>query len=265
MTDLHSPSAATPLLQVDALSRSFGGIRAVDGISFSAGTQGITGLIGPNGAGKTTLFNLITGTTRPSAGSVRFQGESISGLSASAIARKGLGRTFQMTRVFPGYSTIENLYRAALLRQLPTPWSLLNPKSVRAGRRIAQAHAERALEQIGLQHVANTDAAALPYGQQKILGVGMALVTQPAMLLMDEPAAGLNAVETDTMSALIESVHASGVAVVLVEHDMNMVMRLCNRIVVLVNGRLLAEGDAASVRTDPRVIEAYLGADLENA
>jgi len=254
------------VLQVRNLSRAFGGIRAVDGVSFEAGGDGITGLIGPNGAGKTTMFNLITGTTRASSGEVAFQGERIERLSAPAIARKGLGRTFQMTHVFPGLSVLDNLYRAALFRQLPSPWSLVRPATVRQGRRQAFAQAEQALAMIGMESLANDDAGALAYGQQKILGVGMALTTQPSMLLMDEPAAGLNAVETDAMSALIERVHHSaGVSIVLVEHDMNMVMRLCSHLVVLVNGRLLASGPAATVRDNPQVIDAYLGADLENA
>lgn len=253
------------ILNVGHLSRSFGGIRAVDDVSFITQAGGITGVIGPNGAGKTTLFNLVSGATRPDSGSVVFGGESLVGLSASAIARRGLVRTFQMTTVFADHSVLDNLYRAAIFRQLPTPLSLLNPRSVARGRRQAAQAAEQVLEKIGMTLLADVDAASLAYGQQKILGVGMALTSQPRMLLMDEPAAGLNPSETVAMGDLIACVHDSGIEVVLVEHDMQLVMRLCHHIVVLVNGKKLTAGPAAEVRDDPRVIEAYLGADLENA
>ena len=253
-------------LKVEHISRAFGGIRAVDDVSFQTNGSGITGLIGPNGAGKTTLLNLIAGSTKAQSGRVLFAEEDITGRSAAAIARGGLCRTFQMTHVFPGLSVRENLYRSALLRQLPTPWSLLRPGIVRAGREQAMAHAQPTLGLLEMNHLADADAGALAYGLQKILGVGMALTTQPRMLLMDEPAAGLNPNETQEMTALIERIHReAGISVVLVEHDMKMVMRLCEQLVVLVNGCLLAAGSTESVRDNPAVIEAYLGADLENA
>lgn len=252
-------------LQVEGLSRAFGGIRAVDDVTFGIESGAITGVIGPNGAGKTTLFNLISGTVRPTAGRVLLEGEPITGLSAGAVARRGLVRTFQMTAVFAGCGVLQNLYRAALFRQFPTPLSLLNPAALVAGRKRATEAARSALDIIGMSALADVDAGGLAYGQQKILGVGMALAAQPRMLLMDEPAAGLNPVETVALGDLIARVHATGIDIVLVEHDMQMVMRLCERIVVLVNGRLLADGPANEVREDPRVIEAYLGADLENA
>lgn len=252
-------------LQVEGLSRAFGGIRAVDDVTFGIESGAITGVIGPNGAGKTTLFNLISGTARPTAGRVLLDGEPITGLSAGAVARRGLVRTFQMTAVFAGCGVLQNLYRAALFRQFPTPLSLLNPAVLVAGRKRAAEAARSALDIIGMSALADVDAGGLAYGQQKILGVGMALAAQPRMLLMDEPAAGLNPVETVALGDLIARVHATGIDIVLVEHDMQMVMRLCERIVVLVNGRLLADGPANEVREDPRVIEAYLGADLENA
>uniref|UniRef100_UPI00333F0083 ABC transporter ATP-binding protein n=1 Tax=Castellaniella defragrans TaxID=75697 RepID=UPI00333F0083 len=254
------------VLEVRGLSRAFGGIRAVDSVSFQTSASGITGLIGPNGAGKTTLLNLISGVTRAQSGNVLFRDEAITGMSAAAIARRGLCRTFQMTHVFPGQSVLGNLYRTALLRQLPTPRAWLMPARVRAGRRQAMAHAEAVLQLISMESQADADAGSLPYGLQKILGVGMALSTQPGMLLMDEPAAGLNPNETVEMTALIERIHHdAGIAIVLVEHDMKMVMRLCSELVVLVNGRLLANGPADAVRQDPAVIDAYLGADIENA
>lgn len=252
-------------LRIEGLSRFYGGIRAVEDVTFGTERGAITGVIGPNGAGKTTLFNLISGTVRPTAGRVLIDGEIITGLSAGAVARRGLVRTFQMTTVFPDCSVLQNLYRSALFRQLPTPFALVNPRAVIAGRRRAEEAARSALDLIGMTALAGADAGALAYGQQKVLGVGMALAAQPRMLLMDEPAAGLNPVETLALGDLIARVHATGIDVVLVEHDMQLVMRLCERIVVLVNGKLLADGAADQVREDPRVIEAYLGADLENA
>lgn len=252
-------------LNVRGLSRHFGGIRAVDDVSFTTEPGQITGVIGPNGAGKTTLFNLICGMTRPSSGEVSMGGAVVTGRSAAYLARQGLVRTFQMTHVYAGCTVYENLYRSALFRQLPTPWSLFNPGGVLRARREARNQADRALELIGLESVADVQADALAYGLQKILGVGMALTARPRILLMDEPAAGLNPVETVQMADLIERIHADGVDVVVVEHDMGLVMRLCRKLVVLVNGRLLAAGPTEQVRQDPRVIDAYLGADLEDA
>lgn len=253
------------VLKVEGLSRAYGGIRAVDDVTFSTSRGAITGVIGPNGAGKTTLFNLVAGTVRPTKGHVLLDGVPITGQTAGAVARLGLVRTFQMTTVFANCDVWQNLYRAALFRQFPTPLSLMNPFVLKSGRRRAAEAATAALDMIGMTSLANADASSLAYGQQKILGVGMALAAQPRMLLMDEPAAGLNPVETEALGDLISRVFATGIDIVLVEHDMQMVMRLCERIVVLVNGRLLADGPAAEIRENPQVIEAYLGADLDNA
>jgi len=252
-------------LDVQGLSRFYGGIRAVDDVSFKTLPGQITGVIGPNGAGKTTLFNLIAGSVRASKGTVRMNGTLLTGVSAAAIARRGLVRTFQSVSVFAGHSVYENLYRAALFRQFPSPQSLFKPLGVRSGRQQAARQADAALNLIGMSALADADAGSLAYGLQKTLGVGMALTAMPTLLLMDEPAAGLNPVETVAMAELIARIHGTGIDVVVVEHDMGLVMRLCQRLVVLVNGKLLADGECTHVRQDPRVIEAYLGADLDDA
>ena len=255
----------TARIAVSHLTKRFGGIVALDDVSFEAMGGEITGIIGPNGAGKTTLFNTIAGEHQPTAGTIHFDGRALAGMSAGAVARMGLVRTFQMTTVFPGCTVIENLRRAALFRRFASPLAFFRVVRTARMRREAAEIADRVLGTIGLEKLADAAADSLAYGQQKVLGVGLALTAMPSMMLMDEPAAGLNPIETEEMGDLIARIHGDGIDVILVEHDVKMVMRLCKRIVVLANGRLLACGSAQDVRENPDVIEAYLGADIENA
>ncbi|MCG5238321.1 ABC transporter ATP-binding protein [Azospirillum doebereinerae] len=255
-----------PRLDVDGVSRSFGGIRAVRAVSFALEPGRITGLIGPNGAGKTTLFNLIAGTLKPDEGRIRFEGRALAGLGPGAVARLGLARSFQATSVFPGLSVREHLHRAALLRHAGRPADLLRWRVLAAARRAAGERAAELLDFAGLAGVAETEAAALPYGLQKILGVVMALAGGAHMLLADEPAAGLNPTETLRMGALLRAIHRKrGVDILLIEHDLRMVMALCDRIVALGDGAVIADGPPALVRRDPAFVAAYLGGDADAA
>lgn len=244
-----------PLLQVEKLRRTFGGLAAVDDVSVTI-TQGeLIGLIGPNGAGKTTLFNLISGFTVPSSGSIRFDGRAVGGWSGHRIARLGLGRTFQNLRIFPNMTVFDNVSVGALGVMSPRFWG---------GRRRAagvDAWTWEALERTGLDRQARQSASTLSYGQRKYLEIARALAGRPRLLILDEPAAGLNDTETVDLARFIRALHADGTTVLLVEHDMGLVMSLCRRILVLALGRLIADGTPEEIRRDSVVLEAYLGGD----
>lgn len=246
------------LLEVRGLSRSFGGLAAVRDLSFSVEEGEIHGLIGPNGAGKTTTFNVVSGFYAPSAGEVLFKRRRISGLRPSRIAARGVVRTFQATTLFQEFTVFENVLVGRHLRARAGPLSALFGAGRRAEREAA-ARAEAILAFMGLADRRDETAVNLPHGHQRALGIAVALAAEPALMLLDEPFTGMNPEETRRMMALVERVRGQGVTILLVEHDMQAVMGLCERITVLSFGELLAQGTPAEIRADPAVVEAYLG------
>jgi branched-chain amino acid transport system ATP-binding protein len=253
---------SAPLLSLTAVSKRFGGLCVLDEVSFDVPTGGIFGLIGPNGAGKTTVFNLITGLIQPSSGSIRHAGEDIAGLAAHRITRRGIARTFQNIRLFREMTLLENVM-VGMHAHLRHGWAgslLMLP-----GYRRAEAQArERAMELLGwLRLDAQADVLAdnLSYGEQRRLELARALATEPQLLLLDEPVAGMNPAEKDELMAEIRQIRARGYTIFMIEHDMRFVMGLCERIAVLNFGRIIATGTPELIRNHPEVIEAYLGRD----
>ena len=247
------------MLEVRNLSRSFGGLVAVSDLSFSVGENEIRGLIGPNGAGKTTTFNVISGFHPPSAGKVLFLGKDISGMRTSAIAARGLVRTFQATTLFQELTVMENVLVGCHLRARTGPLRALIGAD-RHGEAAARDKSLEILDFFGLGERGDDHALSLPHGLQRVLGVAVAFAADPKLLLLDEPFTGMNPEETRRMMRIARKVRARGVTLLLVEHDMRAVMGLCDRITVLDFGKLLAEGTPDEVRRHPVVIEAYLGA-----
>jgi branched-chain amino acid transport system ATP-binding protein len=233
------------LLEVEGLTRRFGGLRAVSNLSFSVAGGEILGLIGPNGAGKTTVFNLVTGFIRPTAGEIRFEGRSVVGLRPHAVTARGIARTFQVVKPFPALTVLENVTLAAFPRH--------------RSRRDAEAHARDALDRIGLAPRARALASELTLMDQKRLEVARALATEARLVLLDEPMGGLNPSEVGVASDLVARLRASGVTVVLVEHVMKAIMRISDRVVVMHHGEKIAEGPPAEVVRDAGVIAAYFG------
>jgi len=233
------------LLEVHGLTRFFGGLRAVGNLSFEVAEGEILGLIGPNGAGKTTVFNLVTGFVRPSRGEVRLSGRNVVGLRPNAVARRGIARTFQIVKPFPGLSARENVTLAAFLRH--------------RARRDAERAADEVLGRLGLSHRASTLASHLTLMDQKRLEMAKALATEPRVLLLDEPMGGLNPSEVDVAVGMVERIRQGGVTVILVEHVMKAIMRISDRVVVLHHGEKIAEGAPAAVVRDPQVVAAYFG------
>jgi branched-chain amino acid transport system ATP-binding protein len=250
------------MLEVSSLGIEFGGVHAVSNVSFTVQPREVFTIIGPNGAGKTTLFNMISGLYRPTSGDIRFEGRSIVGVPVHHLARAGMSRTFQNLQVFTEMTALENVLvgRHLHLKVDPLRAILRTPGLVR-DERAARAKALELLDIVGLSRHADTVAASLSYGVLKRLEIARALAVEPKLLLLDEPAAGLNPTEKVELTRLIEKIAQSGVTVMLVEHDMKLVMQVSQRILVLHHGEKLAEGVPAEIRENKSVIDAYLGAE----
>ena len=249
------------MLQIERLSKSFGGVHAVQDVSFSVREGAIASVIGPNGAGKTTLFNLISGIYTPTSGSITFKGENVAGMAPDALARRGLSRTFQNLQVCMNMRAIDNVMVGSHLRLNQNLFaSMLRLPAVRRADAACRDEAAQLMNFVGVGKYLDAEASQMPYGALKRLEIARALAAKPKILLLDEPAAGLNHTETGEIEDLIRKVAQSGVTVLLVEHDMKLVMNLSDHILVLDYGKTLAEGTAAEVRANPAVIAAYLGA-----
>jgi ABC-type branched-subunit amino acid transport system ATPase component len=249
-----------PLLEVHGLTVRFGGLVAVNEVAFEAHEREILGLIGPNGAGKTTCFNLISGFLAPDSGEVRFDGDRITKLAPNILARRGLVRTFQKQSLFPRLTVVDNVVCGEQAVRRARVWpAVLRAPGERRTLTAMRTRAMEILEFLDMTALHDSRAGDLAYGDQRKLAIGIALAARPKLLMLDEPAAGINPRESEQLRELIGRVRGTGVTVVLVEHDMNLVMNVCDRLVVLDSGRKIAEGKPDDIRADPEVIRVYLG------
>ena len=256
-TDVRSPAssrgaASAPILKTELLTVRFGGLAALSQVNFEVQRDEIRAIIGPNGAGKSTFFNCLTGVLRPTAGRILFNGEDITGLPSNAISQKGIARSYQITNILPNATALENVRIAAQSRR--HAWNMVRHHSEFAD---INQKAEAALDSVGLLSKADELAANLSHGQQRNLEIGIALATEPSLLCLDEPTAGMSAAETHDTMALVRRI-AKNLTILIVEHDMQVVMELADRITVLHYGEILAEGSPDEIQQNPRVLEVYL-------
>jgi branched-chain amino acid transport system ATP-binding protein len=248
------PAGSRPILEIRDLTKSFFRVSALSAVSLTVQPGELLGIIGPNGSGKTTLFNCVTGVLRPSSGQVWFKGQDITGLTADHVYRRGIARTFQLIQIFPEMTVLENMLMAGQERK-----GTLLGRLLRRDETAEAARARQLLEYLGIAALKDHPASNLSYGQQKLLDFGMALMPEPEVILLDEPLAGVNPTMINTLVGHIRELNAQGHTFVVIEHNMEVVMSLCRRIIVLSQGERIAEGTPAQVAEDPLVLDAYFG------